>query len=251
MLSQDGIPENLFSSNDDYYPEFVPSTQVNNEEVIAEKVVPTSEVEVTKNQSHVPSQEKSRVCWSIANTMVLIEAKQTERETQSSGGVMRRALNSTEKWKIIQEYCSAHGVHHTANQCWDRWEHIQPDYKRIRDYEHNIPSGHDSFWNTTSRERIEKKLPTKFIFELYDAMETTFGKDRAINPWNITIDSSDTSLAFDDNNLTNEDEPLNESDTPNMESTDNSKNGSKRDKLRIGKKRKINFQCNRHDGCHC
>ncbi|GLJ28987.1 hypothetical protein SUGI_0572220 [Cryptomeria japonica] len=82
----------------------------------------------------------------------------------------------------------------------------------------------------TSRERIEKKIPTKFIFELYDAMETTFGKYRAINPGNITIDSFVTSLAFDDNNLTNEDKPLNESDTPNMESTDNFESGSKRDK---------------------
>ncbi|GLJ55991.1 hypothetical protein SUGI_1202020 [Cryptomeria japonica] len=133
MLSQDGKLENLFSSNENYYPEFVPSTQVSTEEVIAEKVVPTSEVEVTENQSHVPSQGKSRVLWSFANTMVLIKAKRIERETQSSGGAMRRALNSTEKWKNIQEYCSAHGVHRIATQCRDRWENIQLDYKIIRD----------------------------------------------------------------------------------------------------------------------
>ena len=67
-------------------------------------------------------------------------------------------------------------------------------------------------------------------------METTFGKDRAINPRNITIDSSDTNYAFTDNTLPNEDEPRNEPRTPNMENTEHSKNGSEKDKQCTGKK---------------
>ncbi|GLJ36896.1 hypothetical protein SUGI_0745840 [Cryptomeria japonica] len=68
----------------------------------------------------------------------------------------------------------------------------------------------------TSRERIEKKLPTKFVAELYDAVEGTFGRDQSINPGNITIDSSNTSFTFDENNLPNEDDPLDEPETLNM-----------------------------------
>ncbi|GLJ35335.1 hypothetical protein SUGI_0710800 [Cryptomeria japonica] len=237
--------ENLISSNDDYFLEFVPSTQVKIEEgvtneVIIEKEIPTNEVEVTKNQCNEPlqttPQTKSRVRWSIANMMVLIEAKRIERETQSSGSATRKALSSTEKWKIIQEYYSSHGVPRTTNQCRDHWEHIQPNYKRIRDYEHNIPFGHDSYSNMTSRERIGKILPTKFVAELYDAMEGTFCRDQSINLGNITIDSSNTSFAFHDNNLPNEDDPLDELETQNMGSYEQSKNGSEKDKQCTGKK---------------
>ncbi|GLJ25545.1 hypothetical protein SUGI_0489220 [Cryptomeria japonica] len=191
--------ENLISSNDDYYPEFVLSTQVNNaelvtEEVIIEKEMTTNEVEVTKTQYHVDPQTKTGVCWSIVDTMVLMEAKRIEKETQSNSGAMRKTLNFTKKSKIIQEYCFSHGVASTKNQCRDRWEHLQPEYKKITNYENNIPLGHDNYWNMTSQERIEKKHLTKFIVGLYDAMENTFGKYHAINPGNVTIDSSDTNL---------------------------------------------------------
>ena len=61
MLSKDYRDKNLISSHDDYCLEFIPSTQVNIEEVVIEEVIiereiPTSEVDVTKIQYHVLSQ---------------------------------------------------------------------------------------------------------------------------------------------------------------------------------------------------
>ncbi|GLJ31486.1 hypothetical protein SUGI_0631870 [Cryptomeria japonica] len=129
---------------------------------------------------------------------------------------MKKATTSTEKWKIVQEYCSHHGVFRTANQCRDQWEHIFPDFKRIRDYETHIPSGHDSYWNMTSRERVEKRLPPNFPKELMDAMEINFGSDRAIDPGNITIDTSDNnSTSSDRKYYSNENVSMDEFDTVN------------------------------------
>ncbi|KAH9295959.1 hypothetical protein KI387_039547, partial [Taxus chinensis] len=79
-------------------------------------------------------------------------------------------------------------------------------------YEKNIPSGHNSYWTMTTRERTEKKLPAKFSEEIFDAMELNFGQDRGINPGNITIDTSETNHG--DSFAPNENDPSNESETP-------------------------------------
>eukprot|EP01018_Ginkgo_biloba_P027648 Gb_16160 [translate_table: standard] len=44
----------------------------------------------------------------------------------------------------------------------------------------------------TSGERIAKKLPSNYIEEIFEAMEKSFGYDQAINPGDITVDTSVT-----------------------------------------------------------
>ncbi|KAH9327964.1 hypothetical protein KI387_000072, partial [Taxus chinensis] len=170
--------------------------------------------EVMRSQSSALPPQKGRARWSITDTLVLIAAKHIERETQSNGGAMKKAISSSEKWKIVQKYCVAHGLNRTPNQCRDRWEHIQPDFKKIRDYEANIPSGHDSYWTMTVQERNDKKLPPKYPEEVFHSMEVNFGQDRAINPGNITIDSSDPNHMADEVSTPNENEKYYESQTP-------------------------------------
>eukprot|EP01018_Ginkgo_biloba_P017225 Gb_09428 [translate_table: standard] len=80
-----------------------------------------------------------------------------------------------------------------------QWEHIQPDYKKINDYERNIPSGHDSYWQMTSVDRTLKKLPSKYNEDIFQAMENNFGQDRIINSGNLVEDTSATDFgAFED-----------------------------------------------------
>ncbi|GLJ41094.1 hypothetical protein SUGI_0851170 [Cryptomeria japonica] len=82
----------------------------------------------------IPPPQKGRTQWSISDTIILIEAKHNEKDTLSNGGPMKKATSSVEKWKIVQEYFSHRRVFRTTNQCRDRWEHVLPDFERIRDY---------------------------------------------------------------------------------------------------------------------
>ena len=58
----------------------------------------------------VSSTQKGRTRWSISDTIVLIEEKYSEKETLSNSGPMKKARLASEKWKIVEEYCSHHGV---------------------------------------------------------------------------------------------------------------------------------------------
>ncbi|GLJ42834.1 hypothetical protein SUGI_0887960 [Cryptomeria japonica] len=82
----------------------------------------------------------------------------------------------------------------------------------------------------TSRERVEKRLPSNFPKELMDAMETNFGSDRAIDLGNITIDTS--------NNYTSSDVPVDEFDTVNATCEGSIHIDNETEKGYIGKKRK-------------
>eukprot|EP01018_Ginkgo_biloba_P040997 Gb_05151 [translate_table: standard] len=138
---------------------------------------------------------------------------------QSTNDVMKNTLSAMEKWRATEEFCSQNGVIRTPIQCRDRWEHIQPEYKRIRDYENNIPSGHDSYWNMTGGERIAKKLPSNYIEEIFEAMEKSFGYDRAINPRDIVVDTFATNYGASEEPFTPfENNPLQESTSPEIPS---------------------------------
>ncbi|KAH9293277.1 hypothetical protein KI387_041519, partial [Taxus chinensis] len=269
MLSQNDITDDDIYSIDDDYPYSVSSTQMSNEEVIIPTYVPSTEKIIDEvniptngihlehindsplhhekmstkephsqgNQPSVPPAQKGRARWSITETVVLIEAKRIERDTQLNDGTMKRTITENEKWRIVEDYCCTHGLLRTASQCRDRWEHVLPDYKRVRDYEAHIPSGHDSYWSMTRRERVEKKLPANFAMELFDAMDISFGNDRAINPGKISIDTSDTQYAFTEGGSSPiENEPLKECEIPTMTGESLLNTGKEKEKLSTGKK---------------
>ncbi|KAH9300594.1 hypothetical protein KI387_012177, partial [Taxus chinensis] len=271
MLSQNDITDDDIYYIDDDYPYSVPSTQMSNEEVIIPTYVPntekisdevnipttgihlehindsplhhdkmsTKEPHSQGNQPSVPPTQKGRARWSIVETVVLIKAKRIERDTQLNSGTMKRTITANEKWRIVEDYCCTHGLLRTASQCRDRWEHVLPDYKRVRDYEAHIPFGHDSYWSMTGRERAEKKLPANFAMELFDAMDISFGNDQAINPGKISIDTSDTQYAFTEGGCSPiENEPLKECEIPTMIGESLLNTRKEKEKLSTGKKRK-------------
>eukprot|EP01018_Ginkgo_biloba_P015943 Gb_02208 [translate_table: standard] len=161
--------------------------------------VPQASTNLAKGQGSSSQQRVNRARWSIAETLILIDAKHREKDLYNTSGVMRKTKSSSEKWQNISIYCQANALERTATQCKDRCEHIQPDYKKINDYERNIPSGHDSYWQMTYVDRTLKKLPSKYNEDIFEAMENNFGQDRTINPGNLVEDTSTTDFgAFED-----------------------------------------------------
>eukprot|EP01018_Ginkgo_biloba_P023653 Gb_13948 [translate_table: standard] len=152
--------------------------------------VPQAFTNLAKGHGSSSQQRVNRARWSVAKTLILIDAKRREKDLYNTSGVMRKTKSSSEKWQDISIYYQANALERTATQCKDRWEHIQPDYKKINDYERNIPSGHDSYWQMTSVDRTLKKLPSKYNEDIFQAMENNFGQDRTINPGNLVEDTS-------------------------------------------------------------
>lgn len=152
-----------------------------------------------EKQQNFVSHHKGRVRWSNSDTLILINAKQLEKYMHTTDGVIKRTKSAIEKWKQISVQCQKNGLERTATQCRDRWEHIIPDYKKIRHYERSIPPGHDSFWNMTAKERSEKKLPTNYAKETYEALEKYFGQNESSSPADMIIDTSASDhRAFDE-----------------------------------------------------
>lgn len=149
--------------------------------------VPFSELQKTIVQKKQP---KGRVRWTIDETLTLINAKQVEKNVPSPGGFMKQTKSAIEKWRNTSMQCCSDGLNRTATQCRDRWDHIQPDYKKIRHYEHSILSEQESYWNMTTKERIDKKLPANFTRDIFDAMEKHFGQNRTVHPGDMVIDTS-------------------------------------------------------------
>ncbi|GLJ44440.1 hypothetical protein SUGI_0932180 [Cryptomeria japonica] len=148
--------------------------------------IPLSELQTTVQKK----QPKGRVRWTIEETLTLINAKEVEKNLPSPGGFMKQTKSAIEKWRNTSVQCYSNGLNRTATQCRDRWDHIQPDYKKIRHYERSILSEQESYWNMTTKERIDKKLPANFTREIFDAMEKHFGQNRTVHPGDMVIDTS-------------------------------------------------------------
>ncbi|GLJ24755.1 hypothetical protein SUGI_0473210 [Cryptomeria japonica] len=146
--------------------------------------------DVLEKQQNFVSPHKGRVRWTISDTLTLINAKQLEKNVHSVDGVVKRTKSALEKWKQISLQCQKSGLRRNGTQCRDRWEHIIPDYKKIRDYERNTPPGHMSFWNMMAKERMDKKLPTNYSKEIYEAIENYFGQNQSGSPADMIIDTS-------------------------------------------------------------
>eukprot|EP01018_Ginkgo_biloba_P001685 Gb_24953 [translate_table: standard] len=161
--------------------------------------VPQASTNLAKGQGSSFQQRGNRARWSVAKTLNLIDAKSREKDLYNTSGVMRKTKSSSKKWQDISNYCQANALKWVATQCKDRWEHIQQDYKKINDYERNIPSSHDSYWQMTSTDCTLKKLPSKYNEDIFQAMENNFEQDRTINPGNLVEDTSTTDFgAFED-----------------------------------------------------
>lgn len=198
--------------------------------------LPLPAVQSTITQKKQP---KGRVRWTVAETLTLINAKQDEKNFPSLGGFMKQTKSAIEKWRNTSAQCHSNGLSRTATQCRDRWDHIQPDYKKIRHYERSVISEQESYWNMMTKERIDKKLPANFTREIYDAMERHFGQNRTVHPGDMVIDTSASDFgALEEHNAAGGSAPLQRNAKQEMP-VENGDSSIDREKYFAGKKRKV------------
>lgn len=111
--------------------------------------------------------------WSKHETLVMIEAKRKhELELQKSNGLNKRnpqQLTDFNKWDLVSASCRAVGIDRDGKMCRKRWFNLLTEFKKIRDW--CKTNRVEDFWNMSGDERREKKLPTGFDQEVYQAME--------------------------------------------------------------------------------
>ena len=82
---------------------------------------------------------------------------------------------STQKWDNIFERCYELGISRSSNRCSNKWEQMRSDFKKVYDYESDIPSGRPSFWFYLEGEAKKLfKLKTIMKKEVYDQFASWF-----------------------------------------------------------------------------
>lgn len=110
--------------------------------------------------------------WSKHETLVMIEAKRKhELELQKTNGLKGRPQQLTDfnKWDLVSSSCRAVGIDRDGKMCRKRWFNLLTEFKKIRDW--CKTNRVEEFWTMSGDERREKKLPTGFDQEVYQAME--------------------------------------------------------------------------------
>eukprot|EP01018_Ginkgo_biloba_P019465 Gb_05266 [translate_table: standard] len=193
-----------------------------------------------KRKLVVSEHKGSRVRWTSSDTLILVNAKLIEKNMHATGGAMKRTKSAIEKWRTISAHCHENGLDRNATQCRDRWKHILPDFKKIRHYERNIPPGHASYWNMTAKERMDKRLPTNYTKELFEAMGKHFGQNRGNDAGDMVIDTSASDHGtFEDCHVPGKNVPLHENTMPETPLQSPGDTSTDRDKQFSGKRRKI------------
>lgn len=113
--------------------------------------------------------------WSKHETLVMIEAKRKhELDLQQSATKGRGFAADVNKWDLVSASCRAVGIDRDSKMCRKRWFNLFTEFKKIRDWRR---SKAENFWDMSSDERRERKLPTLFDHEVYVAVEAlTNGK---------------------------------------------------------------------------
>lgn len=132
--------------------------------------------------------------WTLKETVTLLDARVKLLEEMKEGNLGAVLKTQDERWEYISKYCVQRGALRSPDQCLFRWDRILAAFKKIHDYERHIPSGKDSYWAMSSKERDEMKLPRSFGQDIYGAMLDRIGSERLINPGNIIYDTSNDTL---------------------------------------------------------
>ncbi|CAM6095614.1 unnamed protein product [Calypogeia fissa] len=119
-----------------------------------------------------------RTNWTLPESIVLQAAKREDLERLYGNGQKERHLSAVERWQVVEDYCWAHGVRRSGQQCRDRWDKLSSDFKKISDYEKQFSDPQQTYWNMTPETKKSKRLPSTFWVEVYTAMSEWFGKNR-------------------------------------------------------------------------
>lgn len=133
---------------------------------------------------------RSRCHWSHGEVMALFDAKKAEADRFDVEMPGKKIKYSSERWDEVAAFVKTRGCTKLASQCKDKWEKIWPAFRKIFDWEKQIPVGKASFWTMLGDEREQEGFPRGFDKELYDAMAARFGYIRPIDLASIVVDSS-------------------------------------------------------------
>lgn len=144
--------------------------------------------------------------WSKHETLVMIEAKRKhELELQKAnglkGGVRGAATQLTDfnKWDLVSASCRAVGIDRDGKMCRKRWFNLLTEFKKIRDW--CKTNRVEEFWTMSGDERREKKLPTGFDQEVFQAMEAF---DNNPNEPSLLLEAGSRGAATTDDGLFSE-----------------------------------------------
>ncbi|KAI5061791.1 hypothetical protein GOP47_0022330 [Adiantum capillus-veneris] len=187
--------QNEFELGHSFHPHHNENSPNSQMEIIA-KVVPESVVfndgqdKMAIDSVPVKAAPRSRCHWSHGEVMALFDAKKAEADRFDVEMPGKKIKYSSERWDEVAAFVKTRGCTKLASQCKDKWEKIWPAFRKIFDWEKQIPVGKASFWTMLGDEREQEGFPRGFDKELYDAMAARFGYIKPIDLASIVVDSS-------------------------------------------------------------
>lgn len=161
-------------------------------EIVAKGIPEPNGIEdkMTLDGAPTKAAPRSRCHWSHGEVMALFDAKKAEADRFDVEMPGKKIKYSSERWDEVALFVKTKGCTKLASQCKDKWEKIWPAFRKIFDWEKQIPIGKTSFWTMLGDEREQEGFPRGFDKELYDAMASRFGFIRPIDLASIVVDSS-------------------------------------------------------------
>jgi hypothetical protein len=126
--------------------------------------------------------------WTVSELQVLQAVRREDFERQSKGGNREKHRSAHERWKWMEDRCWGQGVLRSAGQCQDKWEGITAGFKKVNDYEKQLPLGGTSYWQLGSDEKKRMRLPPNFHKEVFMSLQEWYVKSRTGEP-GILFDS--------------------------------------------------------------
>ncbi|CAM6082924.1 unnamed protein product [Calypogeia fissa] len=128
--------------------------------------------------------------WTPAEMVILQAARREDFDRQTKGGLKEKKKTAVERWQWIEDYCWAQGVQKSAQQCQDKWELLASEFKKVHDYEKNIPSGQRSYWEMLGDERKKNRLPRNFYKEVFQSLTEWYCRSKSTDPGELAVDTS-------------------------------------------------------------
>ncbi|KAH9530430.1 hypothetical protein CY35_20G000500 [Sphagnum magellanicum] len=125
--------------------------------------------------------------WNVSEMLVLQSAKKEDVVRAGKGAPRDKHRTAQEKWQSIEDYCWAHFVQRSAQQCQDKWESMSAEFKKVKDCECGILSGQRSYWQMSMDERKAFRMPPNFQKEVYQGLQEWYDKNQAVEPGTISL----------------------------------------------------------------
>jgi hypothetical protein len=103
----------------------------------------------------------------------MLNAQMREHEEMlrdKSTGIKYRSMSSAEKYgRIVDRLFKLEPpVIRTPSQVEDKWDRLAADFRKVFDWDKNIPSGKPAYWDMPPNVKKEYRLPPVFSKPLFD-----------------------------------------------------------------------------------